>query len=100
MEQTTNQGANTLGRKFPAGIILTTPGVLETFEMSDVTSALERHFRCDWGDMSVTDKKANDQALEVGARLFSGYKVKGKEKLWIITEGDRSATTIMLPSEY
>ena len=101
MEQKeTIQRATPLERKFPAGIILTTPGALETFEVSELNSAMRRHLSGDWGEMSPVDIEANEFALQHQNRLFSSYKFKGKGKLWIITEADRRATTMMLPSEY
>ena len=62
--------------------------------------ALRRHARGDWGDLDDEDRKANDRALQEGSRLFSAYKTKAGVKFWIITEADRSATTVLLPDEY
>lgn len=99
MKQTTNQGSNTPKRKFPAGTILISDGVLRLFQMPEITRALARHTRCDWGKLSFTYKDANDRALEVGARLFSTYRVRRIENLCFFTEADRSATSIMLHNE-
>ena len=64
-----------------------------------VTDSLTRHSNGDWGDLSDEDKRENDLSLEKGLRLFSAYK-RGKFKIWIITEADRSTTTILFPEEY
>ena len=63
--------------------------------------SLRRHIRGDWGDMGDEDKAENDLALERGdLRLFSAYESQDLPKIWIITEADRSATTILFPEEY
>jgi hypothetical protein len=60
-----------------------------------------RHARGDWGTVNATDKRANELALKEGSRLLSAYMLRdGTTKIWIITEADRSATTILLPDEY
>lgn len=88
---------------FPMGELRTTIGAVKAIEESGTTE-LEytvRHVSGDWGDMPKADKAANDQALKDGTRIFSGYLLpKTQVKIWIITEADRSATTILLPSEY
>jgi hypothetical protein len=61
---------------------------------------LARHARGDWGELCPADMRANDRALREGDRLLSAYKTSTGERLWVITEADRSATTILLPSEY
>jgi len=88
--------------KFEPGRILATPGSLDELERAGVAPAtlLLRHVRGDWGDLDEDDKCANERALADGDRLFSAYKLRTGEKVWIITEWDRSATTILLPSEY
>lgn len=60
---------------------------------------LTRHQSGDWGDLHEGDKSLNDEALENGDRILSSYFV-GEHKLWIITEHDRSVTTLLLPDEY
>jgi len=63
--------------------------------------SLRRHIRGDWGDMCQEDKDENELALRQGnLRLFSAYEQNGLPKIWIITEADRSATTILFPEEY
>lgn len=63
---------------------------------------LNRHLTGDWGDICDEDKLSNEQALQYGERLFSAYEIDAgdQKKLWIITERDRSVTTMLLPSEY
>jgi hypothetical protein len=61
---------------------------------------LTRHAGCDWGDLTHEDQKENEYALKHGLRLLSSYRTNAGEKLWIITESDRSATTVLLPDEY
>ena len=59
-----------------------------------------RHVNPEWGDLSDDDQKKNDYCLEHGFRLLSSYCTSGGDKLWIITESDRSMTTLLLPEEY
>jgi len=67
----------------------------------DPMPLFERHMHGDWGDLSDSDRRQNDAALKSGEdRLFSSYQVAPGLKLWIITEWDRSLTTLLLPSEY
>lgn len=80
-----------------------TPGALDTFEMDYLMACLERHKAGDWGDLCAEDKTANEEDLKTGGRLFSNYKQgagKGAPALYIITEADRSVTTLLLPDEY
>jgi hypothetical protein len=87
---------------FPAGQIVATPGALALLEQSN-KSPLEfvsRHLRGDWGDLGQEDKTENELSLKHGFRLMSSYKVTDAEMIWIITEADRSVTTLLLPSEY
>ncbi len=87
---------------FLAGQIVATPGALELLEASNKTAFefLSRHIRGDWGDLCEDDKVENELSLKQGFRLMSSYTVSEKERLWIITEADRSTTTLLLPSEY
>jgi hypothetical protein len=61
---------------------------------------LRRHQCGDWGDVVAADAESNEQALRHGLRVLSSYRLSGAGKVWVITEADRSATTILLPSEY
>lgn len=65
----------------------------------EVHESLARYINCDWGEMSEDDKAMNDEAITSGDRIFAGYETS-KGKIWIITEWDRSATTILYPDEY
>lgn len=85
---------------FPLGRLMTTPGALELFSQDEMLDALQRHARGDWGDVSEEDREENETALQHGFRLVSTYHTKTGHKFWIITEADRSATTVLLPSEY
>lgn len=96
-----------LTKSFPLGRILATPGALDALAESNQAPAefIARHANCDWGDVCSDDKAMNDQALIDGSRLLSAYQTVKGTKLWVITEaadddGQRSATTVLLPSEY
>ena len=65
----------------------------------EVLTALRRHASGDWGDLCPEDTLANDAALHHGGRLFSAYG-QGADRFWIITEADRSVTTVLLPEDY
>ena len=88
--------------RFPLGQIVATPGALavlaESAESANVF--LKRHNGGDWGDICQDDKNLNDAAIEEGDRLLSAYKTSLGKRIWIITEGDRSVTTVLLPEEY
>ena len=85
--------------RFPVGMTYATPGAL-ALEV-DLTRYLRRHHCGDWGDeLCAEDKAANEQALKDGSRLLSCYRTPAGDRLYIITEWDRSVTTIMLPEEY
>ena len=86
--------------RFPLGRILATPGVLGSVSQKEMLGALARHASGDWGDVDDDDRKANDDALRDGARVLSAYRTAAGTKLWVITEADRSSTTVLLPEEY
>ncbi|GAI63035.1 unnamed protein product [marine sediment metagenome] len=65
-----------------------------------VLNSLQRHAKGDWGDLSEEDKKENEYSLDRRLRLLSAYEQHGLPKIWIITEADRSVTTILFPEEY
>lgn len=65
----------------------------------EIMMCLQRHSQCDWGDLSEADKQSNDEAIQTGDRIFSAYETT-QGRIWIITEADRSATTILFPDEY
>lgn len=87
---------------FRAGQIVATPGALALLEQAHKTpmELLARHLRGDWGDLCPEDKAENELSLQRGYRLMSSYQIKETETLWIITEADRSATTMLVPSDY
>jgi hypothetical protein len=89
-------------RVFELGHILATPGALAALQKAgqEPHDFLARHVACDWGDLSDEDQKANEYSLEHGLRLLSSYRTNAGDKLWIITESDRTATTLLLPEEY
>ena len=82
------------------GQTVITPGAIATLATTDVLNSLARHAAGDWGDVCGEDRLANDEALRTGARLLSAYRDCEGVKFWIITEADRSVTTILLPEEY
>ena len=86
---------------FPLGQIVATPGVLKLLEEAgeDPCLLLARHHSGDWRELDPHDRRENELSLKHGWRLLSSYPV-GNERVWIITEADRSYTTILLPSEY
>lgn len=100
MESTSSSPA-TRGPRFPLGQLVATPAVLAHLNAHAVTplSLLRRHVTGDWGEVGAEDQAENDRALMHGFRLLSRYTVVG-EPVWIITEADRSVTTLLFPSEY
>jgi hypothetical protein len=91
-----------LARKFSLGQLVATPGALEALDESGQTPDyfLQRHVTGDWGVVGVEDWQLNDEALKDGSRLLSAYRTLKGKKLWVISEADRSVTTILLPDEY
>ncbi len=87
-------------KSFPLGQMAITPTALDTLHPEDVVLALMRHSVGDWGDCCPNDAAANDASLEEGTRLLSVYQDRKGRKFWVITEADRSATTVLLPEEY
>lgn len=87
--------------KFHLGMLVATPGAIAEAEEHhvDFELLLRRHLRGDWGNLGIEDKKLNNDALIYGNRIMSAY-VEDGVKFWIITEADRSVTTILLPEEY
>jgi hypothetical protein len=81
-------------------MLVATPNALANVSSEEIQRALQRHVIGDWGELDEEDKKANDQALLVGERLLSAYQSVTGIKFWIITEADRSVTTVLLPEDY
>jgi len=93
--------------RFSLGQIVATPGALEALQRNNVAGVeyLRRYASGDWGIVCEEDKQSNEDALKTGARLMSAYFLPDETKLWIITEaadddGNRAATTLLLPDEY
>ena len=86
--------------KFPLGEIVITPNALASLPNDEVLLALSRHVSGDWGSLDKEDVQSNERAVERGLRLFSRYHSKSGVKFWIITEHDRSKTTVLLPMDY
>ena len=86
--------------KFSLGEVVATPNALRTVPQAELMAAVARHHRGDWGEIEPSDKRANDDALAFGGRLFSAYKIRDGTRFWIITEADRSVTTVLLPEDY
>lgn len=91
--------------KFRPGQIVFTPGAIKA--MGDVeegyarlSKMIVRHLTGDWGEMCDEDKAENERGLQEQLRLMSSYNLSDDVKIWIITEWDRSYTTILLPNEY
>jgi len=89
-----------LNSRFPLGSLVATPNALAALTDWDLQVALQRHAAGDWGDLCNQDKEANSTALLRGGRLLSAFHGQNGTKFWIITEADRSATTILLPEDY
>lgn len=98
-----------MGKKFKLGQLVATRGVDERMRKDSIFAAfvsksIRRYQNCDWGDTCKEDKKSNDYAVENGERILAVYKqgedVINPGTIWIITEWDRSATTILFPEEY
>ncbi len=91
--------------RFPLGSCVATPGAIQVLEEEGgdwrMTAAiyLTRHQDCDWGDVPPADVRENELSVREGFRVLSSYEVAG-ERIWVITEADRSSTCILLPEEY
>ena len=89
-------------QKFSLGVVVATPGALAALHAAGQTphEFLSRHLHGDWGTLSEDDRQENELSLREGFRLLSAYHTRLGERGWIITKADRSATTILVPSEY
>jgi hypothetical protein len=85
--------------KFPLGQLVITANAHALLDPSVVHEALRRHASGDWGDIPPEDAEQNEFGLKHGERLFSAYG-KGEKRFWIITERDRSVTTVLMPEDY
>ncbi len=85
---------------FEYGDIFITPNALESIPRSEIIRALGRHISGDWGDVCLEDWELNNEAVEMGYRILSQYTASNGTVFWIITEADRSTTTVLLPEDY
>ena len=88
--------------RFPLGRVVATPGALRALEKSEQLPAefLDRHVNGDWGDVPDEDKQENEVSVEQGFRILSAYTTSAGDRIWVLTEADRSATIILVPEEY
>jgi hypothetical protein len=84
------------------GRVVATPGALRALEKAEQLPAefLDRHVNGDWGNVTDADKQENEGAVEQGFRILSAYTTSAGDWIWVLTEADRSVTSILLPSEY
>jgi hypothetical protein len=87
---------------FELGKVVATPGALAVLERAfqGPREFIDRHVAGDWGEVSEEDRVENEVSLLNGYRLLSAYRTRMGETLWVLSEGDRSITTILLPEEY
>src|SRR5437016_14440515 len=102
MRQNHNTNRQTSVTRFALGQTFITPGAEEALIIAGQTAIefLRRHMSEDFGELSAEDVTENELSLREGFRVLSTYRTAKGQKLWIITEADRSSTTILLPSEY
>ena len=86
--------------KFSLGRTVATPNALANIPNGEIQNALSRHIRGDWGTLDAEDMRANEDALKQGQRLLSRYVTSKNRLFWIITEHDRSVTTVLMPEDY
>ena len=86
--------------KFHLGQLVATPNAMSKLTQKDIVTALIRHLDGDWGQVCEEDKRENELSLRQGFRLLSVYRGVNDTKFWIITEADRSVTTVLLPDDY
>ena len=86
--------------KFRVGRIVATPNALARLTQDDILLAIQRHQAGDWGEVTTDDHQENELSLQKGFRLLSVYRATSGTRFWIITEADRSVTTILLPEDY
>ena len=86
--------------RFDPGALIFTPGALAIVPPDEVLDALVRHFAGDWSNLDIFDRQQNERALANDGRLLSSFQSRQGVTFWVITEADRTATTILLPLEY
>ena len=93
--------SNTVNSKFELGRMVITANANKELDIPSVLQILlARYMQGDWGNLCESDKQLNDSALKYGDRIFASYTDANDRKFWIITEADRSATTVLLPEDY
>lgn len=100
---TTNTDGTTAGAtRFPLGRLFLTPGAIEALEEASQSPQdfISRHSRLEQGELCDEDHRENLFSVDKALRIFSAFKTMRGERLWVITEADRSAATILLPEEY
>ena len=85
---------------FRLGRIVATPCLLKSINQDEILAGIRRHQAGDWGDLREEDRRENDLCLNNGGRLLSVYHSAKGVKFYIITEADRSATTVLMPEDY
>lgn len=102
MSQTHDISKTKLGPQFPLGQVVATPGALEVLDQTAVNAwdLLRRHQHGDWGNVPAEDAEENVRSVANGWRILSSYPVSEEHRIWVITEADRSVTTLLLPDEY
>ncbi|HYX28898.1 MAG TPA: hypothetical protein VE863_10035 [Pyrinomonadaceae bacterium] len=102
MRRNHNTAVQTSVTRFALGQTYITPGAEEALMIAGQTAIefLRRHMSCDFGELSDDDQRENELALKRGFRLLSAYRTAKGQAIWLITEADRSSTTMLLPSEY
>lgn len=88
--------------RFALGQVVATPAALELLQQHSRTPLefITRHHQGDWGDICEEDRNANETALNDGIRLFSAYKLNDDDRIWVITEADRTSTCVLTPDCY
>ncbi len=88
--------------RLPLGQLVATPAAIAALSEAGVSAylLLNRHARGDWGDLSEEDRQHNELAVTTGQRVLSSYRLSNKQDVWIITDADRSVTTVLLPEDY
>ena len=87
---------------FSLGQIVATPGALRALQKAEQEphEFLDRHVNGDWGEVAEEDKKENEFSVQHGFRILSAYTTSAGDRIWLLTEADRSATTFLLSDEY
>ena len=85
---------------FLLGRIVVTPNARQSITQDDILVGIQRHQAGDWGNLTDDNRTANDHALAQGGRIVSAYNAMNGTRFWLITEADRSTTTILLPEDY